>query len=343
MEYTNKHNLITYDMWANLTNQLSADYKASKKKTDISVTQIKDSPLVACLKHEYQDLVQLDITDTMIMSDGSVAHKAWEKAAPKEWLVEHRFFKEINGWLISGQADFIIPTEVDEDGIVTDCILGDYKKTSIYKLKKDISELHDFEQQLNLLNWLMRDPDWVEDENGNPVIWTPPKVVGHVIMGYAKDFSKSKGAQNDFPSPVKEIDMPIWDDDKMDKYVEDRIKLHQAARKLAKKGQFDKIPQCTNEEMWAAEDKYAVLKADGKRAINNGTFDTIEEAKALIKKIETDKQKYKIEVRKSKKTRCLFYCDYSQWCPYGEKAQEKQDGNKAFEKLMNKKLNKGGK
>lgn len=337
MEHTNKYKLKTYAMWHNLDAILTKEYKKSKGVSDVSVTELKDSPLVSVLKRRYSSEVIKDITDTIVTADGSVQHKAWEEAAPEEWLVEHRFFKEVNGWVLSGQADFIIPTENDEDGIMTKCILGDYKNTSIYKLKKSNEELHDFDEQLNILTWLMAEPDWVEDADGNTVEWTPPIVEELLIVGKAKDYSAAKAAQNDFPSIIREISFDVWDTEKAEAYIKERIRLHQEARAYEN---IEDVPQCTKEEMWAGQDKYAIMKVGGKRSVKN--FDTKPEAESFKQTLESEpknkKFKYFIESRPGTRTRCMLYCDYKEWCPYGTKAEIETKGKAAFKKLADKKL-----
>lgn len=343
MELSNKYNLVTYPMWKNLAESLGKDYLKSKGKSDVSVTQLIDSALSSELKRKYKAQLKIDVTDMTIANEGSVLHKAFEQAAPPEWLVEYRFFKEVDGWLLSGQADLIVPTEVDDSGCIVKCILGDYKNTSIYTLSMSLEEQWKYTNQLNVLAWLMQDPDYVEDADGNPVEWTPPqRIERHIIVGKAKDFSKAKSESTGFPAPIKELDMPIWDYADTEKYVKERIKLHKEGRKLAKENKIDHIPQCTPKEMLADPDEYAVIKEGQKNAVRNTKRDTYKEAEKVMKELQKKdpKGKYSVRTKPGLRKKCMFYCDYVNYCPYGSLADAKKEAGEALKKLMDKKQKK---
>ena len=316
IKYTNNSGLVTAPMWENLANQLRADYLSGRGATDASVTQLIGNPLITALRDKHKDEIIVDITDTLAMSDGSVSHKAWENSAPEYWLTEYRFYREVNGWLISGQADIIIPTETEEDGTIVSCILGDYKKTSMTKLKKEVEDLPDFTAQLNMLNWLMQDPCLVEDGQGNKVDWTPPEVEKHLIVGYAKNFSLVSAARNSFPNQVIEIEMPIWKNKKMERYVNKRVKLHQDFRAL------ESIPEdaeCSKSERYGSDPIYAVMKEGRKSSLKNCSSQ--EEAEAYIEK-HKDKKKLIVQFRPPIDLKCEFYCEVEKFCPYRNKKVE---------------------
>lgn len=335
MKYTNTQNLITAPMWENLNRSLMDSYSSGRGKTDISATQLKNGALQNVLAKRYADAVQKDVTDIVIPAMGSILHKAFEEAAPDEWLVEHRFFKEVDGLVVSGQADIIIPTKVDIDGCMESCILGDYKTTSMYKLKKKVEDLDDFEAQLNVLAYLMADPDWVENQYGEPVEWAAPDRIDKLlIVGVAKDYSRAKAIQNNFKVPLKEIEMPAWTLKQTETFIKDRLRLYKEAVQTAETKGYEFIPECTAKEVFADPDKYAVMKEGNKKA--SKLFEDLKEARKYAK--EKGKE-YSVETRPGIRKKCVFkYCDYTKFCPYGEEAENRKQGKEAFKKLLDAKL-----
>ena len=129
------------------------------------------------------------------------------------------------------------------------------------------------------------------------------------IVAIFKNWNKAESLRNkDYP-PQAIVCFPIEiiDDFKMEKYIKERIKLHQGAEK-------GNVPDCTGKERWAKADSYAVFKEGGKRALR--VVDKESAAKEFMRANEfKHKQKLYIEYRPGTDTRCDSYCSVSQHCP----------------------------
>ena len=110
------------------------------------------------------------------------------------------------------------------------------------------------------------------------------------------------------PIPFVNISVPLWDKEKINLYVKERVEVH----KLAEESELKDIPQCTEEERWTRPPKFAVAKKAQDRAAR--LLDTHEEAEKYIegKKLVG----YQIFDRPGIDVRCLDYCNFLAHCPY---------------------------
>jgi len=190
---------------------------------------------------------------------------------------EKRFHASHNGTTISGAIDLIDPAH----GVVTD-----YKVTSAYSVKKGLKE--DWEQQLNLYVWLLR-------QNGI----TTNKLQ---IVAICRDWMKSRVGKYDYPdSMVVVLSVPIWRDGRQDDYVDQRVRVHT---------QEATIP-CTPEERWArgAYQVNPIHSGGGKPR----SFDTMREATDYINNKKTGS--YRIVDGDAKYVRCESWCEVAPFCP----------------------------
>ena len=74
----------------------------------------------------------------------------------------------------------------------------------------------------------------------------------------------------------------------------------------------DWIPPCSEKERWYSPTQYAVMKPGAKRATR--CLDTYQEAEKYG--IENNITEYTIEDRGADNTRCKFYCELKEFCPY---------------------------
>jgi len=75
------------------------------------------------------------------------------------------------------------------------------------------------------------------------------------------------------------------------------------------------MSECTDEERWQREDKYAVRKESNVRALR--VFDNKKEAEKFLKESKTtkDSKEYVIDERKGEPIRCTGnYCKVNEWC-----------------------------
>ena len=105
MKYTNIHNLPS-SLYSLIT-RISSKY--SRGESDISVTQLIDSPKVKILKEKYQDELTEDISDMVWSFLGTAVHNAIEENDnDKNAITEKRLYGKIDGWVISGAIDRMV-------------------------------------------------------------------------------------------------------------------------------------------------------------------------------------------------------------------------------------------
>ena len=138
------------------------------------------------------------------------------------------------GWQVSGQFD-----RMDlEQGLIQD-----WKLTSIYKADGDIS----WERQLNVLRYLAV-------KNGH-------KVDRLQVVAIFRDWSKAQSQRKpDYPQfQIKVIEVPVWTMEEAERYITERVELHQRV-------EAGDVIGCSDEERWYTGTTYALMKDGGKRA-----------------------------------------------------------------------------
>ena len=91
--------------------------------------------------------------------------------------------------------------------------------------------------------------------------------------------------------------------EEQDAFIEERVRLHQAA--------LVELPECSEEDRWARPNKYAVMKPGGKRAVK--LYDTAREAGAALRGDQY------VEERIGESVRCQSYCPALNWCEQGRR------------------------
>jgi hypothetical protein len=256
----------------------------SSQGSQITVTQIINSPRIVNLTRKHWDDLEEDASDSVWSIFGSAVHNILQHGRDDNHVVEQRLHIEFDGWSISGAIDL---QEVYDDGIV----ISDYKVTSAWSVMNEKSDWH---KQLNLYAWL------VENVKGQTV-------KGMQIVAIIRDWSRRDAqTKENYPkSPVTGINIPLWSQEEQEAYVKSRLRLHNDAYFNANSD--GQLPECTAEEMWEKPTTYAVKKDGGVRA--KSVHLTREDAeKALPPK------GYIIEVREGDRTRCSRYCSVSKFC-----------------------------
>jgi len=269
----------------------------SRGKSDISVTQLINPPQQVALQHLHKEELIEDVADRIYALLGSSVHHMIERAAGPDDRVEERIFAKVHGWTVSGQFDLLEP----------DGTLSDVKVTSVWSIKDAIKHgKSDWESQLNLLAELL-------DMEGE----CPSRLQ---IIAIARDWSKTgRMRDKDYPGQVELIPIELWEKEKRRAYLEERVDLHQRARK----GDYDR---CTMEETWAKPDKYAVMKegrksalrlldslsAAGKWCVDNNHGSFLSRFGDEVRFIP-DKG-ISIERRQGEATRCEYYCNVRDYC-----------------------------
>lgn len=248
MKITNKHKLPTP-----IVNALSKD-TYTRGNSHRSVTQLIDSPRIRILTEKHWEDLEEDVSSKLWSVLGTAVHSMFEDADQGDSISEERLFVDVDGWTVSGAIDL-----QDADGP------SDYKCTSVWSV---IYEKKEWAYQLNAYAWLMR--------HAKGQISKQLKIIA--VM---RDWKGREAQSNaDYPqSPIAEIRIPLWSESEQDRYMSERIKLHQDAEYANLTG--DKLPHCTDGERWMRPPQYAVKKGNNKRATR--VLDTQEEAEGYIR------------------------------------------------------------
>ncbi|PKL46189.1 MAG: hypothetical protein CVV42_17360 [Candidatus Riflebacteria bacterium HGW-Riflebacteria-2] len=271
MRITNKFNLPE-----TIVNAIRHD-PYSSGPCDISVTRLISPPRKVALERAHFKELEEDASDRVWSLFGQAMHVVLERAENIA-DTETRYSIERQGWNISGQFDRFDPIS----GILTD-----YKVTSCYSVKN--GSRSEWIAQMNILAALLR-------ENGYAVNQLQ-------IVVILRDWSKSMSQRiTDYPDqPVVTIDVPVWSQEKCEEYIDERIRLHQAAR--------DKLPECTAEERWQTADVFALMKEGRKTAVR--VFSSAAEANTAL--VDAG-EKHSIDHRLGRSIRCQSYCPIARFC-----------------------------
>lgn len=267
----------------------------SKGESNRSITQLIDAPRVRILRQENWDNMEEDVSDKLWAVLGNAAHKMFELTGDERHVTEERLFAEVEGWVISGAID----VQRIEDGGIT---IIDYKTTSVWSV---IFGKKDWERQLNCYAYLVR------KANKLPV-------TGLKIVAVLRDW-KSRDAEikDDYPkAPIVEIDIPMWSESEQDRYMQERVELHQ-------KAEFDRLtgaelPECSPDERWEKPPVWAIKKTGNKRALK--LYDNEADAHKALQSGQ------EIEFRRGESGRCAGnWCRVNAWCSQYKKYLESLD------------------
>ena len=250
----------------------------TKGKADISATGLLKPPRQAHLAYQHDAEMVVDVSRQVWSLFGRAVHHILELGTLEGYILEQRYFAEANGWTVSGQIDV---QRLDPQGIT----IMDWKTRKAYAVmngrRSDV-------EQLNIYAWLAR-------KNGREVSQLQ-------IVNIIRDHSSYEADRNpDYPQhEVTTTEIDLWTFAEQEQFVKDKVESHQLATLS--------LPDCTDEERWKKPDKWAVLKAGGKRAFK--LFDTQEEADTFVESNED----YIIDHRKGEAMRCGKFCDVSSYC-----------------------------
>jgi len=277
MKITNRHNIPAPIVRA------IEDEQYDSQGSDATATSLINPPQIKLLEEKHWNELEVDAVDCLASLDGTIAHSILEHyAQPPDELPEERFFAEIDGWKVSGQADLIERK--------TAC-LSDYKKTSAWSVVYGKKE---WEEQLNILDYLAR-------ANGEHI--------EHLqIVAWYKDWKRNESARSgDYPNePLQVLPIKKWTKEEQEQFVMDCVADHQDSRENGAR-------PCTEGEKWQKPAKWALMK-EGKKSAE-AVEDTME---ALFTRMDkkgihyTEEGEpptpYYIDHRPGEAVRCASYC-----------------------------------
>lgn len=242
---------------------------------DISATKLIDSARIAQLTRAHHDQITVDVSERVWSLLGQAVHTILERAGLRAegMIAEQRLFAEVLGWQLSGQFD-VMHLESRK--------ISDYKVTTVYKAKGNDKWV----QQLNVLRWLAHQNGYTVDQLE--------------VIGIFRDWRKTEAERNeDYPkAAIQRIEIPVWDLQFTQDYIEERVALHQQAR-------AGSDIHCTDEERWYSGTKWAVIKPGGSRALK------------VYEEVPADAEVpagYVVQERPGEYKRCQHYCDVAPFC-----------------------------
>lgn len=270
---------------------------------DISVTTLISPAQQRIIASEHESELTEDAADRIWSMMGSAIHYIIENAVEtmkKEgtWddakmITERRFYAPFRDKTLSGQIDLY------DSGS-----LHDFKLTSVWSIKDAIENGKDeWDAQLNLQRWLMMQQD------------EPIEVNKLFITAFARDWNKhGKLRDQKYPPRACNIEIPVWTDNRMDSYLQERFNAH-----------FGKhVLPCTPKECWERPTTFA-LKKNGRQSavrVMDSKKDILEYA--LTKKIASLSEgnsenielpaDHFVEERVGQRIRCEDYCAASPFC-----------------------------
>jgi hypothetical protein len=280
MKLTNQHNLPLPIVRA--MESMEAAYDAGRGGSDYSTTGLLLPPRIAQLRRQHGAELVEDAADRLWSLYGQIAHRILYESAEGH-VAELRLNCDFNGITVSGQVDLV---EGDT--------LTDYKFVTRYATKDGVKDEWVQQGQINRL---------LCERSGIPI-----KKIQYVAM--YRDWSKlAAEREQEYPPEIEQFDIPMWDMDKTRAFIEERIRLHEAAKV--------ELPLCSAEERWAKPEKWALMKKGGKRAVKLYDLETeAAEAAANAESIPGVSKNYSVEHRPGENTRCLHYCSVSAYCAF---------------------------
>lgn len=276
MNYTNELGLP-----APLAAALTKD-SYSRGDASYSATGLLRPPRMAALFDDPDNIMFRDVSENLWTLFGTAVHSILEDSKHPDFITEERLYCSVSGIKLSGAIDV---QHVQSDGTR---VLQDYKTRKAYGVMNNDSD----EKQLNIYAYIAH-------KNGI-------KVSGLQIINFIKDWSKHEAARKpDYPPQDIFIqNIPLWPIEQTEAFVMERIAAHEEAR-------AGNLPDCTDEERWLRDDKFAVMKEKRVRAVR--VFDSQEEAETFIA-AQKDADKHTIDHRRGQPLRCEQFCDVSDYC-----------------------------
>lgn len=261
----------------------------SRGDADISVTSLIGPPRIHFLKERFGEEIVVDVSDCIWSLLGQGIHAILERgAADTGHIAERRLYAKIDGVTISGGMDL---TEATASGNE----ICDYKMSSARAFAFPKKE---WAQQLNSYAWIYN-----ENYPRKPV-----KALSVCLI--SRDFDRNRVGSDGYPdAPIVRIPIKLWRKETQLAFIRERLALYKEARQ---KDFFDEdLPECTDEDRWKKEDKFACTKIGNKRPTK--IFGTMLEAEQFIATTES-KAGWEIEHRPGISLRCAEWCEVSAHC-----------------------------
>lgn len=273
MKITNVHNLPEY-----LVNSIT-NYPPNPDPFRIGVTDLISPPLIRTLKRKHYDELESDVSEYLNMIAGNAIDEYFKKHS-RTGLCNLKFETKFGDWVIVSKPDYYD---------LMNLLLADLKRTSIwnYVYKSSINE---WTAQLNIYNFAAHVNGYKKAE----------KLEVHALW---KDWRRGEKLQYGADYPDREfsiVPIKLWSMKETEQYIDAQIHDHE----------LNPMRECSPDEKWQKENKYAVMKQGQKRA--KRVLDTEADAKAWMDKNGGDT----IVERVGSCVRCTSYCVVNKFCEY---------------------------
>jgi len=286
MQITNKHNInkVIHTVIEKITRQQFA----SKEDAYIRVTDIIRPSHQFALIEKHFDEIKMDVTETIFTMIGTAVHgliaKHIEHIPALVKFAEKRFQTVFSNTTISGQIDLYM------DGTLTDFkTSGVWGLTSSSRSKK----IAEWTKQLNIYKYFL--------EKNNIDVYSLEIVVIY------RDWSRAIAEKNDdYPKLCYDtVKIEILPNHEIEEYITNQLEKINIARQ-------GHTEECSDEDKWKKKYLFKVMKEGAKRATRSKIED-YETAKEIKDSLDGN---YKIIQEGGKPTRCLYYCNVKEYCPF---------------------------
>lgn len=202
--------------------------------------------------------------------------------------MEQRFYKEIDGWVVTGQFDF-----------VGDGRLEDFKTTGTYTWVNNTKD-DDYKMQGSIYKW------------GRPDIITKDVMAIQFIF---KDWMKFKTSDPKYPpSKIAEKIYELKSIEETERFIKNKLSDIERYENVDEK----ELPECTPKELWQGKSEWKYYKNPAKMSRATKNFDTPQEAN--LRFVEDGSVGIVVEV-KPEPTACK-YCPVFHMCSQGRRYLE---------------------
>lgn len=202
----------------------------SRGLSDYSATSLANPPRAAVLIEAFKDTLEIDISTRVAATLGQGTHSILERAQrPGIDIVERRYYANFN----VDDKDYIVSAQIDIYEGDTGC-LQDWKTTKAFAFHKRSGN--------------GKKPEWIWQMNVAVEIMRRQEVEINVkslkVIGLLKDWERRKAKEEPGypPFEIMTVELPLWESEETVAYINERIRLHEAAKV--------KLPKCTSTETW---------------------------------------------------------------------------------------------
>jgi len=284
-----------------------------ERRGDISVTTLINHPYRRMLM-KYTDY-EVDASEKIWSLLGQSVHAMIERASGKhgktEFVSEEKMEMNVNGKILTGTTDLReVLLEREMDTVVTGNagnVLHDWKVTSVFNAMKSMKEGNKkWVQQLNTYAAILRSTLGIEVTN----------LYIHAIL---RDWQKSKSKYNTEypPNAIVTINIPVYKQESVMKFINQKMQLHFDMEQKYLNG--EEIEHCDADDRWARPEVWAMMKPGRKSSLKNFEIKSPEDehaAKLWYANKLAEVSGLEIEKRPGEDIMCVDYCPVNESCRY---------------------------